>query len=399
MNVKYYDTSNKRSLMSDDITLVMHPSVAKIVGRTQAIVLQQIHYWLASDKNYGVTHEGMRFIRNTYDQWNDQLAVFSKVTIRRAIKKLENMGIVLSIRPNDRGGDQTRAYAIDYTQLKDLLIDSDRRINHHENSSVHEENVENTPQSSATSETPDLEPNHVIKMITSTDQNDHILTKITSKNNNHTSDTPKENLTSEGKGRGEELIFDNLPSKDFIAVEQLLKVWNETVEEGREALVLTKQRARYLRSAFKLEFQSDLCRWTAFCKSITTSDFLMGKVKSTFRATLDWVLRFNNMKKIFEGLYGIKKAVETWINPTQITKTTLESLSSASVPLEEKNLRKEICERVGGPAYTSWFEDVEIVVAVNECNIKTVHLRAPNAFKANYIQTHFSHVLEGVCEC
>ena len=81
----------KRVLSYQDKCLVMQPQVANKIGRSPALVLQQLHYWLSNSKDYGYELDGRRWIHNSYQQWQEQLSVFSLSTIRRAFSILEEI--------------------------------------------------------------------------------------------------------------------------------------------------------------------------------------------------------------------------------------------------------------------------------------------------------------------
>jgi hypothetical protein len=112
---------NNRILTSNEPFLVLSPSTVKIVGRSAAIVLQQLHYWISSPARYGNVEEDKRWIYNTYEEWQSQIKVFSTKTIQRAFKKLGDSGLVLSKKMNKKASDQTKSYTIDYEKLSELV--------------------------------------------------------------------------------------------------------------------------------------------------------------------------------------------------------------------------------------------------------------------------------------
>ncbi|WP_158587408.1 hypothetical protein [Neobacillus notoginsengisoli] len=50
--------------------MMVIPALAKKIGLNEAIVLQQIHYWLTKELHM---IEGRRWVYNTYREWHDQL--------------------------------------------------------------------------------------------------------------------------------------------------------------------------------------------------------------------------------------------------------------------------------------------------------------------------------------
>ncbi|MED3782831.1 DnaD domain protein [Geobacillus stearothermophilus] len=129
-------------LLLDEKPLVILPSLAKEIGLNEAIILQQLHYWIQESNN---ERDGHRWVYNTYEDWQKQFPFWSIRTIRRTIKNLENKGIVISDYLNSMKIDKTKWYRIDYERLEEI---------------VSEEN--------------DMWPDHVAKMASRDGQNGHI---------------------------------------------------------------------------------------------------------------------------------------------------------------------------------------------------------------------------------
>ncbi|MED5040832.1 DnaD domain protein [Geobacillus stearothermophilus] len=105
-------------LLLDEKPLVILPSLAKEIGLNEAIILQQLHYWLQESNN---ERDGQRWIYNTYEDWQKQFPFWSVTTIRRTIKKLENQGIIVSDNLNSMKIDKTKWYRIDYERLEEIV--------------------------------------------------------------------------------------------------------------------------------------------------------------------------------------------------------------------------------------------------------------------------------------
>ena len=106
-----------RSLLVDEYPLIVLPSLAKEIGLNEAIMLQQIHFWLGKKKHY---RDGRYWIYNTYDGWVEQFPFWSKSTIRRAITSLEKQNLLLVGNYNKAGFDNTKWYTINYQQIKSV---------------------------------------------------------------------------------------------------------------------------------------------------------------------------------------------------------------------------------------------------------------------------------------
>jgi hypothetical protein len=113
------DTS---ALFADEPVLIFHPSLACLLGLNEAIVLQQLHYWLKRSEN---EHEGHRWVYNTYKQWREKSFPFwEERTIQRAMINLEGKGLVISCRLQAQDWNQRKWYRIDYDALYQLFQDN-----------------------------------------------------------------------------------------------------------------------------------------------------------------------------------------------------------------------------------------------------------------------------------
>ena len=108
-------------LLFDKYPLVINPSLAALIGLNEAIILQQIHYWLVlnkkTEKNY---YEGRYWTYNTYEDWKWQFPFWSMKTIQRTIKKLESKRYIISSNFNSSKMDRTKWYSIDYDEIEKL---------------------------------------------------------------------------------------------------------------------------------------------------------------------------------------------------------------------------------------------------------------------------------------
>ncbi len=96
------------TLCDDTIKIVITPKLEKIVGRSEAVALQQLHFCLTSNENNGKIHEDRRWIYNTYEEWQEQyIPQYSAGTIQRAFTKLEKMKIIDSCQPEKKIWKQT----------------------------------------------------------------------------------------------------------------------------------------------------------------------------------------------------------------------------------------------------------------------------------------------------
>jgi uncharacterized phage protein (TIGR02220 family) len=102
------------TLLINEAPLMIVPSLAVKIGMNEAVVLQQIHYWLGISKH---KIEGKKWVYNTYEDWQKQFPFWSISTIRRTFYSLEKCGVVVSDNWNALKLDKTKWYTINYEQL------------------------------------------------------------------------------------------------------------------------------------------------------------------------------------------------------------------------------------------------------------------------------------------
>ena len=97
--------------------LIIVTELATEIGLSEAIVLQQVHYWIQRSNHI---KKGYHWIYNSYDDWQDQFPFWSRNTIIRTIKRLEDSGLLISDNFNEMKMDKTKWYRIDYKLLNSL---------------------------------------------------------------------------------------------------------------------------------------------------------------------------------------------------------------------------------------------------------------------------------------
>lgn len=100
--------------------IVIDVELAQAIGLNEAIVVQQLNYWLNSKTAKII--DGKPWIYNTYQQWQtDNFPFWSVKTIKRVFSKLEKQGIVVSGNFNRAGFDKTKWYTIDLEKLDEKM--------------------------------------------------------------------------------------------------------------------------------------------------------------------------------------------------------------------------------------------------------------------------------------
>lgn len=337
-----------RLLLKEDKCLVLQPELVAIVGRSPALLLQQIHYWLSSKDRVGRLHKGQRWIYNTYEDWVDELKTVSRSTIHRSIAILRKFGLITIEQFSCSKGDRTNWYTINYEKMADLVKRS-------------------TSQSFASSP-------HDVKMTPPSTQNETIF--IDTKNNN------KNNLINQTAS----MQSPNIPLQPNLSnppplSQQMVDIWNQLITPDIK-VSLTQRRAKLLVAAFKHKFQEKMELWQHYCQKIASSDFLMGKINKGFKATIDWALKFDSIQRIYECQFGIKS--DTQENPIQ-------PLAEKEHGGAEKGLRERLKTCFGIAAYLSWFENCSIRQEKEE-----IVIGVPSGFHKQWILSHFSQDLKNL---
>ncbi|MBY0280716.1 MAG: hypothetical protein K2W94_00980 [Alphaproteobacteria bacterium] len=345
----------KRLLANDGICLVTHPEVALILGKSEAIFLQQLHYWLTSDSEIGTVLEGKRWIYNSYKAWADNLRIYSESTIRRAISKLEKMGIILTQNLNKKKSDHTKWYTINYDALKNLIP-----------------GLSNSKQQDRAGES---KPNgRLLKMSSPSVQNEHII-------NNENKKDFRDKTLSHTKIPSNENTQTNFEKDKF---RQMVLIWNQIVEEGKKTIELNSKRISFLKKAFETKFEYCLEKWKEFCRRVASSKFLMGEIKASFKASLDWVLKFDILQRILEGDYGVGDRVvygRTIQNDSKKIETEIQNAPENQLI---KQFRLGLLNRIGLASYSSWFKDTKIRIENKQLIVIPV-----SSFAKDYINRVF----------
>jgi DNA-binding transcriptional ArsR family regulator len=105
------------NLLIQEPPLQVLPTLAMKIGLLEAIVLQQLHYWL-ENKKAGVERNGYKWIYNTYTEWRENFPFISERTIQRTFLRLEELGVVISEQLDKHEYNRRNYYRIDYEKLE-----------------------------------------------------------------------------------------------------------------------------------------------------------------------------------------------------------------------------------------------------------------------------------------
>lgn len=112
------------NLLINESPLMVLPSLAKAIGLNEAIMLQQVHYWL---KHAKVKHDGKMWIYKTFEEWKEQdFDFWSLTTIRRTAMSLRKLNLLLVEKLANNSFDRVNHYTVNYEQL--MLIDTKQAV-------------------------------------------------------------------------------------------------------------------------------------------------------------------------------------------------------------------------------------------------------------------------------
>lgn len=120
-------------VLFDDYPIMVDRVLAKEIGLNEAIVLQQVHYWIQFNQRTGNNFkDGRYWTFNSMTKWHEETFYFwSFNTLRRTFKSLEEKGILISGNFNKKGYDRTKWYAINYEKLASMHCNNSLAQNGH----------------------------------------------------------------------------------------------------------------------------------------------------------------------------------------------------------------------------------------------------------------------------
>lgn len=110
----------KAKWLFDEHPILVDRELASVIGLNEAIVLQQLNYWLHSKSAKQIN--GRLWVYNTYDNWRkDNFPFWSRNTIRRAFDSCIKRGLIITGNFNKAGFDKTKWYSIDIEKLDEVM--------------------------------------------------------------------------------------------------------------------------------------------------------------------------------------------------------------------------------------------------------------------------------------
>ena len=115
--------------MTKTNVLCFVPELAAVIGLNEAIVLNQIHYWIEKNKGDALHYrDGRTWTFNTYKEWQEQFPFWGTATIVRTFEKLEKNGFIISGNFNKMKYDRTKWYSVNYDKVNEVLYQIDKDL-------------------------------------------------------------------------------------------------------------------------------------------------------------------------------------------------------------------------------------------------------------------------------
>lgn len=111
-----------QELLFNEQPIVINRKLAKCLGLKEAVVFQQIHYWLELNKRTKNNFkENKYWTYNSIKAWHEnEFDFLSLRTVERTLQKLEKDGLLESKTFNKMAGDKTKWYTINYDKLLEV---------------------------------------------------------------------------------------------------------------------------------------------------------------------------------------------------------------------------------------------------------------------------------------
>lgn len=321
--------TNQNTILCDDtIKIVITPKLEKILGRSAAVAIQQLHFCLSSNENNGKIYENRRWIYNTYEEWQKQhIPQYSAGTIQRAFTKLEEMKIIDSCQPEKKYGNRRKSYTINYDVINNLISQYDEK---------HQKQTKHVKTS-------------VIKSFTTnaTPQQQTLSLSCLPCTNHSKPETTTDDLVTTSTVKQQSYYIDAL---------EMVRIWNEIIETNNpHKITLYPKRSNELVTIFNEHFNKDMNTWKDYCLKIASSKYLMGEVNN-YRVRFSYATTPDGIN---EYLYSDKYTFGDRV-AKNLTKNTQQKYSSPFAPFQEteqaRALRKSIKETMAPDLYASWLE-------------------------------------------
>ena len=248
--------------------LVIDRELASVIGLNEAIILQQMQYWIKKS-----THEidDKKWIYNSVSQWKEQFPFWSESTINRTIRNLEEKGLLFTGNYNRDRRDRTKWYSINYLQLDSIMKNA-----FSQNDECNLSNCDNA-----------ISQDDLMQDVNLTKPLPKITTEITTNNNTSSCD----DKSNSGK-------------TDVIDFDLVIDAYNDAVEDKLPKVVkMTPARKNAVKKLLKEfnepTFQNLANYFYDFVEK--TNRFYFGENDRGWRADFDYIVKTTTYLKFIEG--------------------------------------------------------------------------------------------------
>jgi hypothetical protein len=110
-------------LLFDESPLCVQPTLAKMIGLEESIVLQQINYWV----NISYKQNGDGWVYNTIDQWLEQFPFIGRRSLERVMSRLKDEKLI-QVERKKHGSACINYYTIHKQNVEKLEEEATRQI-------------------------------------------------------------------------------------------------------------------------------------------------------------------------------------------------------------------------------------------------------------------------------
>ena len=148
----------------DEQPILANKALARELGLNEALVLQQINYWIEINKKSGNNyHDGKYWTYNSIRAWQEKDFDYLSVdTVKRTFSKLEKAGYLLVGNYNKDPRDKTKWYTINDKKLEELYLELNQRKQEKERKIL--EQVSKWKREKSTNAMRHLAPMHLMKI-------------------------------------------------------------------------------------------------------------------------------------------------------------------------------------------------------------------------------------------
>lgn len=106
------------TILPNDRCLILGPRLAAKIGLNEAILLQQLQYWIDKSKNLV---NGHIWVYRTYDQWAQEFPFWCRRTIASILKNLKEKNLIIIGQFSQDKSDRTIWYRLNKEQVDKLI--------------------------------------------------------------------------------------------------------------------------------------------------------------------------------------------------------------------------------------------------------------------------------------